>query len=77
MVIHDLFVYGNSLTSNRFTTMTEQLTEYCEPLQKKVRLGPCKTVLSPPVVLYHRSFQGDIYVVVIYVLCFGVDFCAV
>ena len=30
-------------------TRTEQLTKCCEPLQKmRVRLGPCKTGLSPP-----------------------------
>ena len=29
---------------------TEQLTKCCEPLQKlRVRLGSCKTSLSPPV----------------------------
>ena len=35
-----LFVHGDSLTSLRFTTRTEQLTKCCEPLQKlRVRLG--------------------------------------
>ena len=43
---------------------TEQLTKCCEPLQKlRVRLGSCKTSLSPPVILYYRSFQGDTSVV--------------
>ena len=43
----------DSLTSKRFTTRTEQLTKCWEPLQKmKVRLGACKTALSPPVILY-------------------------
>ena len=40
------------LTSKRVTTRTGQLTKYCEPLQKmRVRLGPCKTGLSPSVLL--------------------------
>ena len=35
-----------------FTTRTEELTKCCEPLQKlRVRLGTCKTGLSPPVTL--------------------------
>ena len=35
-----LFVLDDSLTSKRFTTMTEQLTEYWEQLQKtRVRFG--------------------------------------
>ena len=74
------FVLDDSLTSWRFTTRTEQLTKCCEPLQKmRVRLGPCKTGLSPPplVIVYYRSFQSDTSVVVLIVLCFGVDFCAV
>ena len=29
-----LFVVDDSLTSKRFTARTEQLTKYCEPLQK-------------------------------------------
>ena len=56
---------------------TEQLTKCCEPLQKmRVRGGVCKTGLSPPpppVVLYYSSFQGDTSVVVLIVLCFGVE----
>ena len=45
-----LFVLGDSLTSWRFTTRTEQLTKCLGPLKKlKVRLWPCKTILSPPV----------------------------
>ena len=40
--------------------MTEQLTKCCEPLLKLwVRLGSCKTSLSPPVILYCWSFQSD------------------
>ena len=36
----------------RFTTRTEELTKCYEPLQKlRVRLGTCKTGLSPPVTL--------------------------
>ena len=42
-----LFVLDDSLT-----TRTEELTKCCEPLQKlRVRLGTCKTGLSPPVTL--------------------------
>ena len=45
-VYHDLFV------CKRFTTRTEELTKCYEPLQKlRVRLWPCKTALSPPVIL--------------------------
>ena len=45
----------------------------CEPLQKlRVRLGTCKIDLSPPVILYYRSFRGDTSVVVLTVLCLGV-----
>ena len=44
-----------------------------EPLQKlRVRLGTCKTGLSPPVTLCYCSFQGDTSVVVLFVLCLGV-----
>ena len=47
-----LFVLDDSLTSKRFTTRTEELTKGYEPLQKlRVRLGSCKTGLSPPVTL--------------------------
>ena len=49
-----LFVHDDSLTSKRFTTMTEHLTKCFEPLQNpRVRLGTCKTGLSPPVILYY------------------------
>ena len=49
-----LFVLDDSLTSKRFTTMTEQLTKCFEPLRKlRVRLGTCKIDLSPPVILYY------------------------
>ena len=35
-----------------FISRTEELTKCCEPLQKlRVRLGTCKTGLSPPVTL--------------------------
>ena len=53
--------------------MTEELTKYYEPLQKlRVRLGSCKTGLSPPVTLRYWSFQGDASVLVLFVLCIGV-----
>ena len=43
-----LFVHDDLLTSLRFTARTEQLTKYCEPLQKmRVRLGACKIDQSP------------------------------
>ena len=49
---------------------TEQLTECCEPLQKlRVRLGTCKTGLSPPVISW---FQSDTSVVVLIALCLSV-----
>ena len=54
-----------------------------EPLQKqRVKLGACKTGLSPPVTLCYWSFQGDSSVVVLFVLCllvfiFFFFFCAV
>ena len=70
------FVLNDLLTSKRFTTRTEQLTKCCEPPQKmRLRLWPCKTGLSPPVILYYRSFQGDTSVVVLNVL--ESNFCAV
>ena len=48
----NLFVFDDSLTSKRFPTRTEELTKCFEPLQKlRVRLWPCKTGLSPPVIL--------------------------
>ena len=68
-----LFVLDDSLTSQRFTTRTEELTKRYEPLQKlRVRLGTCKTGLSPPVTLCYWSFQVDTSVVVLFVLCLGV-----
>ena len=52
-----------------------QLTRCCEPLLKlRVRLWPCKIDLGPPVILYYLSFQGDTSVVVLFVLCLGVEF---
>ena len=76
---HDLFVsLDYSLTSYRFTTRSEQLTKCCEPLQKlSVRLGTCKTSLNPPVIIYFGSLQGDFSVVILIVLCLGVDECVV
>ena len=38
-----------------------------------VRLGACKIDLSRPVISYYYSLQGDISVVVPFVLCFGVE----
>ena len=39
----NLFALDDSLTSERFTTRTEQLTNCCEPLLKlMMRLGPYK-----------------------------------
>ena len=73
-MIH-LFVLGDSLTSTRLTTRTEQLTKCCGPLQKMgVRIGACKIDLNSRVILYYWSFQGDTSVVVPFVLCFGVGF---
>ena len=64
-----LFFLNDSLTSYRLTTQTK----CCEPLQELgARLGASKTSLIPPVILY--SFQGDTSVVVLTVLCFGVEF---
>ena len=52
---------------------TEQLTKCCEPLLKmKVRLGPCKFDLSPQLILYYLSIQGDTSAMVLFVMCFGV-----
>ena len=48
-----LFVLDDSLTSQRITTRTEQLTKSCEPLQKmRVRLVACKIDLRPPSPFY-------------------------
>ena len=48
VIIIYLFVLDDSLTSQRFTTRTEQVCKCCEPLQKmRVRLGDCETGLSP------------------------------
>ena len=42
-----LFVHDDSLTSKRFTTRTEQLTKWCEPLQKmRVRLNLAEKALA-------------------------------
>ena len=54
VIIIYLFVLDDSLTSERVTTRTEQLTKCFELLQKvRVRLWPCKTSLSPPEILYY------------------------
>ena len=63
-----LFVLDESLTSQTFTTRTEELTKCYEPLQKlRVRLGTCKIDLSPPVIVPRRYFCGGSFV-----LCLGV-----
>ena len=60
MVLIMICLFGDSFTSQRLTTKTEQLIKCYKPLQKmRVRL---------------RSFQGDTSFVVIFVLCFGVEF---
>ena len=48
-----------------------------ELLQMRVRLGVCKNCLSPVVILYYRSFEGDTSVAVVFVLCLDSSFCAV
>ena len=54
---------------------TEELTDCCKPLQKlTVRLWTCKIDLSPPVIAYFSSFQGDTSAVIVIVLCLGVEF---
>ena len=64
-----LFVLDDSLTSQRFTTRTEELTKCYKPLQRlRVRLWPCKIDLSPPVIFVpRRYFCGGSFV-----LCLGV-----
>ena len=57
-IIIYLFVLGDSLTSERFTTRTEELTKCYEPLQKlRVRLGTCKIDLSPPVIYRSKAIR--------------------
>ena len=50
-------------------------TEQLNVVKNRVRLGACKTGLSPPppqVILYYWSFKGDTSSVVVpFVLCFG------
>ena len=41
---------------------------------KPNKLRKCKTGLSPQVIVYYCSFQGDTYVVFSFVICFGVEF---
>ena len=61
-----LFARDGSLNELEIHKRTEQLTKCCEPLQKlRLTLGSCKTSLSPPVILYYWSFQGDTSVVVL------------
>ena len=52
--------------------LTIELTKCYEPVLKlRMRLCPCKTGLSPSVILCYWSFQGDTSVVVLFV-CFFV-----
>ena len=52
---------------------TEQVTKCCEPLQKIwVRLGACETGLSP-LLFYTTDTTGDTSLLVLIVLCFGVE----
>ena len=76
VIMINLFVLDDSLTTERFTTRTEQLTKCCEPLQKlRVRLGTCKSSFSPSVILFYCSFHG--HTSVLFSICLGVEFCAV
>ena len=72
----NLYVLDDSLTRKRLTAKTEQLNKCNEPLEKlRMKLGPCKTGLSPP-----SSNFILFFVPVRYFMCgsncFGVDFCA-
>ena len=40
----------------------------------RLRIEPCKIDLSSPVILYYRPFQGDTSIVVLFVMCFGIEF---
>ena len=49
--------------------------ELVVPLQKLMAsIGFCQTGVSPPVILRYSSFKCDTSVVVLFVLCFGVEF---
>ena len=49
-----LFVIDDSMTSQRFTKTTEQLTsKCCEPLQKLLMNMTCEIDLCSPVILYY------------------------
>ena len=76
IIVIYLFVHDDSLTSKRFATRTEQLTKCYEPLQKmRVMLGPSKTGLSPPPPKdFYITLQGDTSVIVLFILCFGVEY---
>ena len=79
-IYHDLFVClcnDHSLTK-RFTTRTERLTKCFEPLQKlRVRLGTCKTGLSPSVIyITDRSKAIILWLFLLfYVLVFNFFLC--
>ena len=68
-----LFVLGDSLTSSRFITRTEELTQCYEPLQKlTVGLWPFGTGLNPAsnfilLIVPRRYLLGGSFV-----LCLGV-----
>ena len=66
-----LFVHDDSLT-----TRTEQLPKCCEPLQKlRERCCTCKTVLSPPAILYITDRSSAILLwlfLLFYVLVFKI-----
>ena len=55
-----------------FQTVTSLERSTLELQKLNVRLGTCKSGLSPPVTLCYRSFQVDTSVVVLFVLFNGV-----
>ena len=61
-------MYNNFLTCFPYSGLYLCIKERLQKL--RVRLGACKTGLSPTVILYYWSFQCDTSVVVQFVLCF-------
>ena len=58
-----------------YICMVFSLDNFTYLLQKlRATTGTCKTGLSPPVILYYWSFQGDTSVVVLNFLCLGIEF---
>ena len=53
----------------------DRVANFARLVQQKlrVRLWPCKIDLNPPVTLCYCSFQVDTSVVVLFVLCLGVQ----